>query len=130
VFRRTIIAGIAALILVAGQGYGQEPEQDSEASSAIEQEPAADDPVSVVIVTDPTETEASERREEKAADTQQRDLIAQQRMADATEAMNRATQSLMWAAWVSVFVGSIELGRLFGLSWLSDKFSSLKSEQL
>lgn len=111
-FRRTIIAGAAALILVSGQGYGQEPEQDRESPTTVEQKPAADDPISVVIVTDPAETEASERREEESAETQKRDLVAQQRMAEATEAMNRATQYMMYAAWLSVFIGAGGLGAL------------------
>lgn len=112
-FKRAIIAGIAALVLVSGQGCGQEPEQKSENAAAVEKKAAAEAPVSVIIVTDPTEAKASKRREEESAETQKRDLIAQQRMADATEAMNRATQYMMYAAWVSVLVGMGGLWALF-----------------
>lgn len=49
-----------------------------------------------------------------SVDLQKSDLVAQERMADATEAMNRATQAMMWAAWISVLIGA---GGLTALIW-------------
>lgn len=48
------------------------------------------------------------------AELQKSDLVAQERMADATESMNRATQAMMWAAWISVLIGA---GGLTALIW-------------
>lgn len=50
----------------------------------------------------------------ESVDLQKSDLAAQERMADATVAMNRATQAMMWAAWISVFIGA---GGLTALIW-------------
>lgn len=113
-FRRTAIAGITALILITGQGNGQEPEQNGDSPATVEEKPVSDDPISVIVVPDAAEAEASKRREEEGAQIQKRDLAAQQRMADATVAMNRATWYIMWAAWVSAAIGA---GGLTALVW-------------
>ena len=107
------VSFLFALVCV-GQGYSQEQDQQTETETPPSQEVIIDEPAFVGVIENPETTETSDKREEDSWDIQKRDLVAQERMADATEAMNKATQSMMWAAWASV--GFVFIGT-FLLAW-------------
>lgn len=65
-------------------------------------------PIPVQIIEDDESAEAREAREQQASNREQDDLIAQNRMADAADAMNEATQSMKNAAWWTF--GAVTLG--------------------
>jgi hypothetical protein len=60
-------------------------------------------PLPVQIIENDESAEARQRYETISQENERNDLIAQQRVADATDAINGATQSMMWAAWLSAF---------------------------
>lgn len=68
--------------------------------------------IPVRIVEGQKATEARESSEREGTQREKDDLVAQQRMADATEAMNDATQSMKNAAWLSFFAVALGTGLL------------------
>jgi hypothetical protein len=89
-------------------GQAQEQAQGARGETPAQQQPAtpARSPIPVEII---GRQEAAEAREHSEAEAEQReieDLIAQQGMNAATEAMNQATQRMAkYAFWSTVFVG-------------------------
>lgn len=107
---------VAAIGLAASLVEAQEQAGGPEDGTAGQEQSADNLPLGfpVRIIEDDETAEASERRERESEQREKDDLIAQQRMADATEAMNEATQSMKHAAWWSF--GAVSLGTLL-LIW-------------
>lgn len=96
---------VVALGLASASAQAQEQTPESKNHPANQQTqpltPELPSPLPVAVIEGEEAAEARERREREASQREKDDLIAQQRMADATEAMNKATQSIKWAAWFS-----------------------------
>lgn len=97
-----------AIGLAASSLQAQDISNDSQDRAAEQQDTTQQQPlgIPVRIIEDQESTLARQSREAMAAQREQEDLVAQQRMAEATEAMNEATQSVKNANWLSTgFVG-------------------------
>jgi len=104
------VAGLTLILacLVGPQGHTQDDanSQQREASDEATPNGSVQAPIPIQIVESDEITKARQRSEAISQENEKNDLIAQERMADAAEAMNRATQSMMWTALLSViFVG-------------------------
>ena len=106
---RNWLFGIALGLTLACLGQAQEQAQPAEDRPEVQAQTSDGLPpdVSVRIIEDSEAAEARQRREEEARQREIEDLIAQQRMAAATEDMNEATQSMKQAAWLSVAVVAV-----------------------
>ncbi len=104
------------LIAISSAVLGQTDEQPQEPQRKTQQEQGptqiAPIPLPIEIVEDDAESEARKRHEAEASEREIKDLIAQQGMNEATQAMNRATERmakyafwstevvpLRWTAW-------------------------------
>lgn len=118
-FRAWIIAVAFALIGCLGQA--QEQAQSGGRQAEKEQSPS-DNPtvaVPVYVVGDQSAADARKRAEEEARQREIEDLVAQQGMNAATQAMNDATQRMAkYAFWSTVLVG-IGTILLFLTLWLT-----------
>lgn len=103
---RSWIIAFALVVTFTGSLQAQQETHPSQDWAGEEHQPAENLPpeISVRVIEDDEAAEARQRREEEADQREVEDLIAQQRMADATEAMNEATQSMERAAWWSVSI--------------------------
>ena len=105
---------VTAIGLASSLVEAQDQAGSPEDGTAGQEQPAGNLPLGfpVRIIEDDETAEARERSERQSEQREIDDLIAQQRMADATVAMNEATQSMKRAAWWSfgaVFVGTLLL---------------------
>lgn len=109
---RTWMYVFATGITIASSVQAQEQTQSTEENPTIQSGPAKPDPVGIPIriIEDGISADARDQSEREAAEREKDDLSAQERMADATEAMNEATQSMKNAAWWSF--GAVALGTL------------------
>lgn len=115
-FRSRWIIAVAFGIAIAGLVQAQEQAQHAGEDAATQSQPPEPNPIGIPvrIIEDNVSTDARERSEGEASEREKDDLIAQERMADATEAMNEATQSMKRASWVSA--GLVGFGTLL-LVW-------------
>ena len=114
---------IAIGALLAQPSYSQDVKQEDTLPPAeqetVQAEPPA--PLSVIILEEEETANIRQNRERMSDKNQSDDLIAQQRMAEATEAMNRATHSMMWASWISNLFVLISTGLLGWTLYLTRK---------
>lgn len=96
--------------LTAASLQAQEQAQGGQDRAENQEQAAQEQPlgIPVRIIEDDEAAEARERRERVSAQREQDDLVAQQRMAEATEAMNTATESMKNAGWLSF--GAVAIG--------------------
>lgn len=115
---RSFGIAVVALGLAAGSLQAQDEAADGQWDAETHQQPPVvleiPSPLPVTVVEGEESSKARQSREQQAAEREKDDLIAQQRMAEATEAMNEATQSMKWAAWFSF--GAVSLGTIL-LIW-------------
>ena len=81
----------------------QDQAQGADDPATTQSQPSDHNPVGIPvrIIGDSITTDARDARERQSKNREEDDLIAQERMADATEAMNKGTQSIKRAAWWS-----------------------------
>lgn len=104
---RLIAFAVAFGLAISGSLQAQQESDPGDAAAADEQQQANTLPpeISVRIIEDGEAAEARQRREEEAQERQIEDLIAQQRMAEVTEAMNEATQRMAsYAYWSTIII--------------------------
>lgn len=99
-----VLGLIAASLQAQEQANRAQPAEQQSGQQAKAFEPS----IPVRIIESEESARARESRERESNQREKDDLIAQQRMADATEAMNDATQSMKNAAWWSF--GAVALG--------------------
>jgi hypothetical protein len=99
---------IAASLQAQEQANGTQPAEQQSSQQAETFEPS----IPVRIIESEESSRSREIRERESDQREEDDLIAQQRMADATEAMNEATQSMKRAAWLSTFFVAVGTGLL------------------
>lgn len=105
-YRSWLFAVAFGLILLPVSGQAQGETDNEQGQAATHQEPAQTFSTPIRIVEDEGEAEARQRREAEARQHDKDDLIAQQGMNAATQAMNEATQRMAGYSLLSVvFIG-------------------------
>ncbi len=125
-FRAWVYAAALGLTVFASSGQAQQETQSEQGQPDTGQEPAQTLPVPLLveIVGDEAEAEASQRREEEASQREIDDLVAQQGMNAATQAMNDATQKMAFHSLLStifVGVGTVLLVATLLLTWQANR---------
>lgn len=113
---RTWLYAVAFGVILAGSAQAQQQTQATDDGTAIQSQASEPNPIGIPvrIIEDSESANARNRSERESTDREKDDLVAQERMADATEAMNEATQSMKNAAWWSF--GAVAVGTAL-LTW-------------
>jgi len=120
------IAIAIGLILFTTLGQAQEQAQSSQGNTATQQQPSQTFPIPlpVEIIQNKSETDASNRRYQEGRSREIRDLVAQEGMNAATQAMNEATQRMSTHSMVSmiaVCIGTVLLIATLVLTYRASK---------
>lgn len=103
----TVAIGLIAIALsLQAQEQADRSAERGERHQAAPKEPLP--PIRVELVEPDAAAEARQSSERERQEREEEDLVAQQQMAEATVAMNEATQSMKNAAWLSF--GAVALG--------------------
>lgn len=116
---RWIIAAALGLAVTSLQAQEQAETSQATEKERGQQTDTFSPSIPVRIIESEESSRSREGRERESDQREEDDLIAQQRMADATEAMNDATQSMNRAAWVSAFFVALGTGLLVWTLWLT-----------
>ena len=112
-YRIAILA--LGLILSCGLGQAQEQANPGESAAPAQEQPPPPLPVPlpVQIIEDDESANARQRREAEAAQREKDDLLAQQGMNAATQAMNDVTQRMALYSLISTTLVALGTGLLF-----------------
>ena len=120
------IAIAIGLVLLASLGQAQEQTDSAEGQTAQYQQPAQTLPIPlpVEIIEDEASADARRNKEKESQQREIDDLIAQQGMNSATQAINEATQDMRdYAFYSTLFVaaGTFLLIVTLGLTWMANR---------
>lgn len=109
------------LIVLCSSGQAQDQSDQTNGSANQQQAPSDNSftPIPIYVIEDQATADARERHEEEARQREISDLIAQEGMNAATQAMNEATQRMADYAWWSTFLVGIGTALLFVTLWLT-----------
>ncbi len=118
-YRHIVLA--IGLIVLPCLGQAQEEAQGEQGQATTQQQPAPTLPIPLLvdIIEDEAEAEARKYREAEARQNQKDDLVAQQGMDRATQAINEATQRMALYSLISTGFVGIGTGLLIVTLWLT-----------